>query len=264
MQAADQAGFVGMKADRHQVDLELLGLEDDVGARDRKLADPALPKAAADHDALGVGPGLGLEEAPRHIGQFLGEFLDRAVHQRRGVDVVADQRLVELALADLVGGFVAERIVAVASSAACASASRILRNAPLLARSPRKPSSSFSSILKLSTSTDGRRVAPWPGDAGGRYGIFSHFAPARSESAGQRRREPIGFMGADGAWHGEQAASIRQNSAQILAFWPVFGPVFLDSGPSRGYKSRNPARDFSRAVCFCANSRDRSLQSRGN
>src|SRR5580700_11404357 len=40
--------------------------------------------------------------------------------------------------------------------------SKILRNAPLLARSPRKPSSSFSSILKLSTSTEGRRLAPWP------------------------------------------------------------------------------------------------------
>src|SRR4051794_40533459 len=40
--------------------------------------------------------------------------------------------------------------------------SKISRNAPLLARSPRKPSSSLISILKLSTSTDGRRVAPWP------------------------------------------------------------------------------------------------------
>src|SRR5664279_5624498 len=38
--------------------------------------------------------------------------------------------------------------------------SSISRNAPLLARSPRKPSSSFNSILKLSTSTDGKRVAP--------------------------------------------------------------------------------------------------------
>src|SRR5882757_3970099 len=38
--------------------------------------------------------------------------------------------------------------------------SKILRNAPLLARSPKNPSSSLSSILKLSTSTDGRRVAP--------------------------------------------------------------------------------------------------------
>src|ERR1035437_3628230 len=40
------------------------------------------------------------------------------------------------------------------------SVSKILRNDPLLARSRRKPSSSFTSIWKLSTSTDGRRVAP--------------------------------------------------------------------------------------------------------
>src|ERR1700761_1875328 len=38
--------------------------------------------------------------------------------------------------------------------------SRILRNAPLLARATRKPSSSFNSTLNLSTSTEGRRVAP--------------------------------------------------------------------------------------------------------
>ena len=113
MQAADQAGIVGMKADRHQIDLEAFGLEHDVGARDRDFADPALAKAAADHDALGIGPGLGLEKAPRHIGQFLREFLDRAMHQRRRHDVVADQRLVELALGDVLGGLLAERILAV-------------------------------------------------------------------------------------------------------------------------------------------------------
>ena len=39
--------------------------------------------------------------------------------------------------------------------------SRMSRNAPLLARSPRNPSSSFSSMLKLSISTEGRREAPW-------------------------------------------------------------------------------------------------------
>ncbi len=38
--------------------------------------------------------------------------------------------------------------------------SKIARNAPLEARSPIKPSSSFSSRLKLSTSTDGRRAPP--------------------------------------------------------------------------------------------------------
>src|SRR6266478_2317096 len=107
MQATDQAGFVGMKANRDQVDLEILGLENDVGTRDREFADPALPKTAADHDTFGIGPSLGLEKALRHIGQFLREFLDRAMYQRGSVDVVAHQRLVKRVLADGLGGFAA-------------------------------------------------------------------------------------------------------------------------------------------------------------
>ncbi len=68
VQTADQARFIGVKADRDQIDLEAFGLEDDIGARDRKLADPALPKTAADHDTFGIGPGFGLEKPLRHIG----------------------------------------------------------------------------------------------------------------------------------------------------------------------------------------------------
>src|ERR1700738_427081 len=105
MQAADQAGIIGMIADRDQVDAPAFGLEDNVGARDRQFADPALAKAAADHDALGIGPGLGLEKAPGDISEFLSEFLDRAMHQRRRRD--------EIALGDIPGGFLAERVVAV-------------------------------------------------------------------------------------------------------------------------------------------------------
>ena len=91
MQRADQRGFVGMEADRHHLDLEVLGLEDDLGARDRELAEPAVAKAAADHDALGLRPGLGLEETARDIGELLRELLDRAVHDGAGLGVVADQ-----------------------------------------------------------------------------------------------------------------------------------------------------------------------------
>ena len=107
MQAADQASLVGMRADRHQVDLKILGLENDVGARDREFTDPALPKATADHDAFGVGPGLGLEEPTRHVSKLLGECLDRAMHQGGSVNVVADKHLVERALGDRLGGFAA-------------------------------------------------------------------------------------------------------------------------------------------------------------
>ena len=107
MQRADQPGVIGMEADRHQVDLEVFCLEDDVGAGNREFADSALPKAAADHDALGVGPGLGLEEFPGDMRQFLRELLDRAVHQCRSMDIVADQCRVQIALGDLVGRFLA-------------------------------------------------------------------------------------------------------------------------------------------------------------
>src|SRR5579871_3029227 len=74
MQAADQAGLVGIETDRGQVDLVAFALEQEIGARDRKLADPALAKAAADHDALGIGPGLQLEQARGHMRQFAGEL----------------------------------------------------------------------------------------------------------------------------------------------------------------------------------------------
>ena len=113
MQAADQARVIGVEADRCHIDLEVFGLENDVGARDREFADPALAKAAADHDAFGIGPGLGLEKPLRHIGQLLREFLDRAVHQSGGMDVVAQQRLVERILADGLGGFASQGIAAV-------------------------------------------------------------------------------------------------------------------------------------------------------
>src|SRR5664279_489127 len=113
MQAADQTGVIGVKADRHQIDLEVGVLENDVGARNRKLADPALSKAAADHDAFGVGPGLGLEKPLRHIGELQRETLDRAMHQGGSMDVVPYQRLIQRALADRLGGFAAERVVAV-------------------------------------------------------------------------------------------------------------------------------------------------------
>ncbi len=176
MQAADQAGFIGIEADRHQVDLEVFGLEQDVGARDREFADPALPKTAADHDAFGVGPGLGLEKPPRHIGQFLREFLDRAVHQGGGVDVVTDQRLIQLGLGEVRGGLLAERIVAIVLQglaqriqdlAERALAGAIAEKAVIVLQFDIE-------AVHLHGRQTGRAVA---GDARCRYDIFSHFCP---------------------------------------------------------------------------------------
>src|SRR6516165_12666135 len=112
MERADQTGIVGVIADRDKVDLEVLGLQDDLGARDRKLTQPAVAKAAADHDPLGLGPGLGLEKSPSNIGQFLRELLDRAMHDGGGLGIVAGQHLIQRLLADLLRGLVAERVLA--------------------------------------------------------------------------------------------------------------------------------------------------------
>ena len=112
VQRADQAGVVGVMADRQHLDLEVLVLEDDFGARDGEFAEPAIAKTAAHHDALGLLPGLGLEETARDVGEFLCEVLDGAVNDRRGLGVVADQDGVEHLLADVFGWLLPERIFA--------------------------------------------------------------------------------------------------------------------------------------------------------
>jgi hypothetical protein len=91
MQRADKAFVVRMVMDRHHFDLEVFDLQDDFGARNGKFAGPAVAKAAADHDALGPLPGLGLEEAARDVGELLREVLNGAVHDGPGFAVVADQ-----------------------------------------------------------------------------------------------------------------------------------------------------------------------------
>ena len=94
--------------------VDVVGLEDDRGAADRQLADAARAKAAADHDALGVAPGLELEEAADDQRELLGEILDRALHDAGRFRVALGQQLVELLLADVSSlGLLAERIVAV-------------------------------------------------------------------------------------------------------------------------------------------------------
>src|ERR1051325_6097727 len=112
LQRANQARFVRMVADRLHLDLEILGLEDDLRARDGELAEAAGAEAAADDDTLGLLPGLHLEETPRDVGELLREVLDRAVDDRRRLGVVADEHVVEHLLADVLGWLLAERVFA--------------------------------------------------------------------------------------------------------------------------------------------------------
>src|SRR3954447_2914782 len=112
MQTTYQAGVIRIIPNRNQIDLEALGFENHVGTRDRKLPDAAFAKAAADDDALGIGPSLGFHKSLGHISEFLGEFLDRAMHQRRGMHALARQRLSALALVPRLRDLAAPRIFA--------------------------------------------------------------------------------------------------------------------------------------------------------
>src|ERR1700730_396340 len=183
MQTADQPRIIGVKADRHQTDLEVFGLENDVGARNRKLADPALAKAAADHDAFGVSPGLGLEKSLRHIGQLLRELLDRAVHQRGGADVVAYQRLVERTLADGLRGFAAERVLAVFFQWLAQAVQYLAERAFTGAVAEKALVVLQFDIVAVDVY---RRQAGGavPTDAGGRHCVFGHFCPCPVGSRG--------------------------------------------------------------------------------
>src|SRR5712671_2925919 len=109
---ADEAGLVGMVLDRHQVDVDAVGLEQHRGAADGELADAARAEAAADGDALGAAPGLEAQEAPGDAGELLGEFLDGALDQAGRLGIAGLQHLLEPLLADLVGRRVAERVLA--------------------------------------------------------------------------------------------------------------------------------------------------------
>src|SRR6185437_4745233 len=107
---ADEPGLVGMAGDRHEVDVDAVGFEQQGGAPYHELADAAVAKAAADRDALGALPRFEAQKAARHGSELLGEFLDRALHQRRRLGIAGDQDLLQLLLAEFVRRRVAERI----------------------------------------------------------------------------------------------------------------------------------------------------------
>ena len=120
MRGADQAGFVRIVADRHQVDRHLVGFEDHRRPADGELADPAGAEAAADHDPFGVAPGLELEKSTDDQGKLLRKILDRALQDAGRLRIAFDQQRVELLLADVLARLVAEGVVVRPCAAACA------------------------------------------------------------------------------------------------------------------------------------------------
>ena len=66
-----------------------VGLEQYGLRADGQLADAAGAKAAADDEALRIAPILEAQEAADDLGQLLGEFLDRALHETRRLGLAA-------------------------------------------------------------------------------------------------------------------------------------------------------------------------------
>ncbi len=120
--------------------------------------------------------------------------LDRAMHQRGSVDVVAHQRLVERVLADGLGGFAAQGVVAVFLQ-------RLAQRVQNLAERTLAGAVAEKAVVVLQLDIEAvyihRRQTgrAMPGDARGRDDIFSHFALPSRNSRGTTAREPVGFIG---------------------------------------------------------------------
>src|SRR5262249_10368082 len=112
MHGSNQAGFVGVVADGHEIDRHLVRFEDHGCATDGELADPAGAKAAADDDPFRIAPRLEFEEAADDEGELLREVLDCALQDPGGLWVSLREQRIELLPADLAAGLVAERILA--------------------------------------------------------------------------------------------------------------------------------------------------------
>ena len=82
------------------------------GATDCELADAALTQATAHDDALDVLPFLQAQKAADHGGEFLRELFDRAVNHAGRFRIAFEQDFVELLLADLFAGLLAQRVLA--------------------------------------------------------------------------------------------------------------------------------------------------------
>ncbi len=102
---------------------------------------------AADDDMLRVLPFLELQEAQGDCDKLPGKLLDGGMDQRCRDRIVAAEILVELRFGEAVRRRVVERILFALRADFLAPTVEDIPEAPLLARSPMKPSLSFSSPL---------------------------------------------------------------------------------------------------------------------
>jgi len=111
MRGADQSGFVRIVANRANLGFDLGILQQNRGAADGELADAAAGKSAAEHDPLGILPGLELEKPAEHAGELLRKGFDRALHHAGRFDLAFGEKIIKLLFGDFARLFVAEWIL---------------------------------------------------------------------------------------------------------------------------------------------------------
>ena len=127
------------------------------------------------------------------MGQFLREFLDRAVQDRRSLGVIADQDLIERLLVDLVRRLLAERIFARLAEGFSPAVEYL---AECALRGP------VAQIMVVFLQLDVEAIHVYRRQAGGTvapngrcsYDVFSHAGlalPAFEVQKGQRRGNPL-------------------------------------------------------------------------
>src|SRR6516162_4227393 len=131
------------------------------------------------------------------------------MHQRGGHDILARQRLVERALADDLGGFVAKRIIAIFLE-------RLAQVLEDLAERTLAGAVADETVLVLQFDVETVHIhrrqpgCPVPAETGGIQYFLGHAVPARYRKTGQRIGQAVGFTeGSLKPGKGSKSAGIR-------------------------------------------------------
>ena len=114
MRGAEQAGFIRIAAYQLEIDVDLVGLQQQARPAHGQFADAAAAEATANDEAFGVAPALEAQEASNDERELLRKLLDGALHDPRRFGFAVRQQGRELLLADLLARLVAERILLIA------------------------------------------------------------------------------------------------------------------------------------------------------
>src|SRR5436190_5999275 len=113
MGSADEACFIRMVMQKLNRDVYVGFFKKNTCTGNRHLPHAASAEAASEHNAFGIPPGLLTQVSLNDVVQLLGERLDGRLDHGRGVSIALGEHVIQLLLADLLAGFVAQGVVPV-------------------------------------------------------------------------------------------------------------------------------------------------------